>query len=70
MKFDTTITLGNIVHILSLISTVVGASFWMSGQFHALDLRISTLEITLTRLADLDDKLDGIERRVLILEQP
>ena len=65
MKFDTTINVSNVITFGTIFLT---AALWMNSQFHALDLRISTIETTLNRLANLDDRLDNIEDRVLILE--
>lgn len=69
MKFDTTITLGNLVHVVSLVVTIIAAVFWMSNQFHSLDLRLTTLETTLQRMNDLEPRVNALERDVLLLKQ-
>ena len=69
MKVEPNINLGQILQIVSLVTVVISATFWLNSQFHNLDLRVSGIEATLNHLADVDDRLDDLERDVALLKQ-
>lgn len=69
MKFETTITLGNVFQIIALVGAIFSAAFWLSGELHGIDKRITSLELVVERMADYDARLDALERDVLLLKQ-
>ncbi len=61
MKFDTTITLGNLLQISALMSALFAA-------YYTLDKRVARVEFIVTQISDYDTRLDQVERDVLELK--
>ena len=61
MKFDTTVTLGNLLQIIALMSAMFAA-------YYTLDKRVARVEFIVTQTSDYDSRLDALERDVLELQ--